>query len=343
MRRHRQSHAAAALLVHVVKHLRKIFGVERRTDIATFLLGYHVPVTIVVVSDVLVIQPRHRAAFERCAESFLVPVDDHLHAIGIGRWDEQDDRVLQRLLQRVCRRQRIGEFHRHLARTDFAAVQIAVDPDDRGLRCHQRILGGCTQGARIGQTLLHCEDRVEAPDIIRCRNRRHNHRTALRRDADRVELDAGRSLRECGEVAQNLRPVGQCAVSPHRNAEHVARGRNRSLRRRTRNGRSEQQRGTEQAQYAGERTTRSHGSSDTVGGTRPSGRPANTTQSHGGRGVAHVGYRTGRCTASTAVAAGGTLSPDERARNGFRCQSVGCGSCAAGRSLAAGARSAGGR
>ena len=133
VRRHRQSHAVAALLMHIVEHLRKILAVERRADVAALLLRHHVPVTIVVVADVLVIEPRHRSAFERCAESFLVPVDHHLHAVGIGGRHERDHDVLERLLQTVSGGQRIRQFHRHLARADFTAVQIAVDPDHRRL------------------------------------------------------------------------------------------------------------------------------------------------------------------------------------------------------------------
>ena len=63
-----------------------------------FDLREGVPVAIVIVPGVLVVNRRRLAAFVRCAQRLVVPVLHNVHAIGIQRWHQQDDRVLEYLL-----------------------------------------------------------------------------------------------------------------------------------------------------------------------------------------------------------------------------------------------------
>ena len=95
VRRREQPRPVAPHLVHRQKHLRVPLRVEEPRQVPILDHVHHEPVAIDVVADVLVIEPRHRSTLERRAFLFVVPVDDETMAVGIQRWNQNQDDVLQ--------------------------------------------------------------------------------------------------------------------------------------------------------------------------------------------------------------------------------------------------------
>ena len=131
-RRHEHPRRPRALML-VVHDLRQPLPVEQPVDDPRLLLRLHVEVAVVVVADVLLVQPRHRAVLVRRAERAAVPVDHHVQAVRVDRRQQhEDDVVADRLhLGRFLGRHAPAEQHRVLRRRHLARVQAVVDPDDR--------------------------------------------------------------------------------------------------------------------------------------------------------------------------------------------------------------------
>ena len=81
-----------------------------------FLLREHEPVAVVVVADVVVVEPGHAAALVFGPEVLPVPLGLHDLAVGVQGRDEQQHDVVEALLCRrvVGRRERVRPLHRHL-------------------------------------------------------------------------------------------------------------------------------------------------------------------------------------------------------------------------------------
>src|SRR5688572_18454451 len=60
-------------------------------------LRERVPVAIVIVTYILVIKLRRLGSFIRRAERLVIPVLDDVDAVGIERWHEEDDRIIEDL------------------------------------------------------------------------------------------------------------------------------------------------------------------------------------------------------------------------------------------------------
>ena len=91
----------------------------------------HVGVAIVVVSDVVLIQPR-QVSFR--VPAFFIPVGHHLMTVRIDRRPQHQDDVVEDggdLRIGSPREQIVGELQRVLRSGDFGRVQAAVDVDDR--------------------------------------------------------------------------------------------------------------------------------------------------------------------------------------------------------------------
>src|SRR5260370_33709337 len=96
--RQKQPRPKRALLMYVMDDLR-MPGIENLIDDKLRLdLRERVPVAIVVVAGVLVIKLRRISAFVWSTQRFLIPVVDDVHAVGIRRRRQQNDRVAQNLL-----------------------------------------------------------------------------------------------------------------------------------------------------------------------------------------------------------------------------------------------------
>ena len=179
-------------LVMIVEDLRKPLVVENAVLVLRLGLRGHEEVAIVVVADVLLVQPRqlrHRPLLRiRIAH---VPVGDEIVAVGI-RVNEEDNDVVEDAHGLL-----VGLAHHvvhHLAELlcadDFGGVESAVDPHD----C-LAFLRECAR-LRIGESLRVREARrdvLEAREPLVIRGRRHDGhemRTAFSRLAHLVEHHA---------------------------------------------------------------------------------------------------------------------------------------------------------
>jgi len=80
-------------LVLVEVDLGEPVVIKNAVDGPRFTEVGHEPVAVVVVAGVMVVEPGHVPALELGPEIFLVPVDFHLVAVGIGRRDEEENDV----------------------------------------------------------------------------------------------------------------------------------------------------------------------------------------------------------------------------------------------------------
>ena len=106
--------------------------VEKPREIAALRHVHHERVAIDVVAGVLVIQPRHRAAFVRRALFLVVPIDDQAVAVGVERRNQNDHDVPEHVAGGgVARRgQRIEQLVGRLRRADFGCVYAAASGGD---------------------------------------------------------------------------------------------------------------------------------------------------------------------------------------------------------------------
>ena len=95
-----------------------------------------------------------RAALVFRPDVFLVPIDDHLVAVGVGGRDEEEDDVAEDLLGvvgRLAGDEVVGQLHGHLGGADLGRVEAAGDQDDGLALLGQRLglLGGASaRGSR---------------------------------------------------------------------------------------------------------------------------------------------------------------------------------------------------
>src|SRR5689334_23273668 len=115
--------------MYVVNNLRKpVVPEETREDLRLFEVE-HEPIAIVVVSGVVVIEFGRFFSFERSAEGFPIPVGDDVYAVGIGRRNQQQKRVLKDFARVcvLCGGELVSELHRHLRRDDLRRMNRARD------------------------------------------------------------------------------------------------------------------------------------------------------------------------------------------------------------------------
>jgi hypothetical protein len=156
-RGHEEADAVRAHLMHVVYDFRKPVLVQHARHEASLDLRQHEPVAVVVVADVLVVQPRQRTAFVPRALVTAVPADDRVEAVGIHRRDHQDDHRVEQAPQFG-----IGECHAHLARRHFRRVDVVADQDDGGLPAADVCERGIGEPPRIREQRLRPFDLGEA-------------------------------------------------------------------------------------------------------------------------------------------------------------------------------------
>ena len=210
----------------VVEDDREPLLVELLGEDARLLLREHEPVAVVVVADVLLVEPRHGAAFPGRAERLLVPVDHEIEPVRIRARDEDDDAVVEDLAGRrvVLRREIVGEFHRHLSRGDLGGVKAARHEEDRARLLEELRLVLGLQAPGVGEQALDLPDAVEVLEVRLGADGGEDHRRAERGFTDLAHLNARTGV-ELREVVADRLPAGELEVGADLVAEMLARSR----------------------------------------------------------------------------------------------------------------------
>ena len=191
--RREDARAGRAHLVLVQPDLREPLVVDGAVEGLRLLLREHEPVAVVVVPDVVVVDPGHPAALVRGAEVLPVPLRLHDLAVRIERRDEQDHDLVQappRL--RVLRGgQGVGPLHRHLRGADLGRVDVAGDEDDRASFLDEA--GHLRLGGPRGSAMRRAISfrRAQVPEVGLGGDDGHEHVLAARRLAEDLHRDAG--------------------------------------------------------------------------------------------------------------------------------------------------------
>ena len=212
-------------------------------------LREHVHVAVVVVADVLLVEPRHRRRLELGAEVLVVPVDHHDLAVGVEARHEQEDHVVEDVLhaRRRVGGQPVDQLERHLRRADLGRVDAARDerrppcPTGRSRRAARRSArrpgsraGAAGRGSSRGASASPA-DAISSDD----------ERVALGRLAQLAHAHAVRCLLDEPEVLDDLVPARQLRVGADAEPEELL-GRRDGCLRRSR-GRRGQRAGGEEA------------------------------------------------------------------------------------------------
>src|SRR5205085_8394457 len=147
----------------------------------------------VVVPGVVVINLRRVGALPGLAEGAAVPVGDDVHAVGVGRGDEDEDRIVENLTRlRVPRgRQLVGQLHGHLRGDDLGRVNRAGDGDhDFALADEAFALGVRVDQAGVCEAALDVAIFVEFAYILRRADEGGDERPAERGLADGPNVPA---------------------------------------------------------------------------------------------------------------------------------------------------------
>ncbi len=172
-------------LVMVVDDLREPLEVLNPRDVHRLGLIQHVEVTIVVVTDVLLIETRDvHVALER-VRVLHVPVRDELHPVRI-RVNGQDDQVVQE-----AHRLRIGAADQLIRRLDqlvraedFGGVETAVEPDDGFAFARRARVASSSVPSPIARRRDDVLVAVELLEVLRRRDDRHELRATFGRLPD---------------------------------------------------------------------------------------------------------------------------------------------------------------
>ena len=148
--------------MHVVNDLRKPFLVQHPGNEPRLDLRQHEPVTIVVVTDVLVVEPRQWTAL--VPRPFVAPIPAHhrIEAVGIHRRDHQHDHRVEEAAQLRIGGEPVCEGHAHLARRHFRRMDVIADQDDGGLPAADLRQRGIGQPPRIREQRLRPFDLGQA-------------------------------------------------------------------------------------------------------------------------------------------------------------------------------------
>ncbi len=117
----------------VVDDLRKPVVIELPRDRLRLDLREHVPVTVVVVADIVMVELGDPGHLEVGTDVRHVPVGDDVEAVRVHVRHEQDDRVLAdgSSLGRLVGHEVVCHFGHHLTMSHLGRVQPPVDPNDR--------------------------------------------------------------------------------------------------------------------------------------------------------------------------------------------------------------------
>ena len=214
-RRDEKPRAPVAHLVNVVDDRRAPVFVDQLGRVARLAKIQHEPVAVVVVTGVLLIDPRHPGPFPRPADRRLIPIHDHVQAVGVGRGDEQEDHPLQDLRDpgRIARGEVIEKIHRHLRRRNFRGVQAAVDQDhDFGFLGQFALCRDVEDQARIGDHALVSPMKIDVFDRAGRGDLGVNHRQPFGRLADMAHVDPVRGPLDQVKILDNALPPGELVI-----------------------------------------------------------------------------------------------------------------------------------
>ena len=193
-------------LVLVVHDLRQPLLVQQRVDDAGFGLRLHVGVAVVVVADVLLVQPRHRAVLAGRVQVLAVPIHHQVHAIRVDGRQQDEDHVVANLahLRRIVGGDAMSQHEGMLRRGDLAGMQPVVDPHDRLAVSRQRPCRVGADAADVRELPADVAVVIRLGEIGLGRDEGDDHVVALGRLAGRVHLHAVRGGVERLEVVLEL-------------------------------------------------------------------------------------------------------------------------------------------
>ena len=226
LRRHEHARPGRAHLVLVEKDLREPAVVEDVVDDLRLHLCKHVVVAVVVVADVVVVEPGEAAALILGASVLVVPVDDHHLAVGIDRGHDQKDYIVEPAEHRGVARggNIVGELERHLSGTDLGRVDAAGDQHN-GLAFGDEPLGFLLgKIIRVGQAAGDGTVVLQVLLIPFGGQNDHQHIVAERRFPGNLHRDAVRGRVELMKVFDHFRVGEQLSVLPDLMADETLRG-----------------------------------------------------------------------------------------------------------------------
>ena len=198
-------------LVDVVEDGREPLVVEQpRQELRLFEVE-HEPVAVRVVPGVDVVKLGHPAPFPRVPLRPLVPARDLVDAVGVGRGDEQDDRLVEDLAHR-----------RVVALASSCRSSIAIRVEAVSVEWIEQVImtTGLLCATGRGQLLtrrgmrsaLEAAIAIELPDRLGTGNDRDDVGPPLGRLAQRPDDDPVRRSIDLLEVIHDRRPVGEVEV-----------------------------------------------------------------------------------------------------------------------------------
>jgi hypothetical protein len=188
-------------------------------------IGHH-RVAIVVVTGVLVVEPRQPAGLVLGADVAGVPVGDDRHAVRVGEDDQQDDVVADEPRPPVLAGDHVvGELDVVLGRRDLGRVQPAVDPDDRAPLLGQGFGLGLVDAAGEAHAAIDLLELIQPVEVLRRGDDRVPHATALGGLAHVQDDHAVGLVREHVEVADRLLVGRQVEIGTDLEAEELLRRR----------------------------------------------------------------------------------------------------------------------
>jgi hypothetical protein len=182
----------------------------------------HVPVSVVVVADVLLIEPRHRRDLVRGAHVGQVPVGDHGLAVGIQRGPKQRDDVVadRRDTGVLAVHELVGEPDYVLCPGDLARVQAPADVDDR-LAVAGQITGRVIREAcRVSECVRDASVSLHGGEVLGGGDEGHPPIASFRGAPHHHHRDAVRSFGEAPEIVHRLLVRGQPEVVAGLEAEY---------------------------------------------------------------------------------------------------------------------------
>ncbi len=245
-RRHEDPGGKRCLLVLVVDDLREPHLVELTRDVLRLGLVEHVPVSVVVVSDVLLVELGRARFLEGRSLHAPVPVDDDRRSVRVDVGNQHEENVVANGAHflGLVRDRTIGHERRRLRVGPFRRVQTEVDPDDGFALLRERPSLVVVVNVREGELSRDLLVAVEVSEILLGADDGEQHRSSLRRLADLVEAHSLRSRVEPPEVIRDLIVVRELTLGAGRKAEDGLGRRNLGIARRQ--GRS-QERGEDDA------------------------------------------------------------------------------------------------
>ena len=241
----------------------------------------HEGVAVVVVPDVVVVEPRLLRRFVFRTHPAVVPLVHQVHAVGIHRGDQDRDGVVEDLVDPgiVAGGETPDDLRRRLARRHLVRVERVTLEEDHlavgdGL-IHLRL----RVSARVLEDRVHPLVVVEPREVFRGGDVQHEKRTAERRNAHVLDPDPVALRADELVVLDELVPFGELAVGAHPVPEELLGGRDLGG---GLGGEGAEDEGAHEGEEAGDGTG-SHGGNDWKGVRRKETEPA------GRRGAKNTG------------------------------------------------------